>query len=871
MTRLGFVLRLARREARASRRRLLLLTAAVLTGVAALVAVNSFTTNMQRAVAEQAQALLGADLSLAGRRPLTEVPDLDAWLAPLRDGTPPATFATSVSMPAMAWSLDGYTRLAQLRTVDAGWPFYGRILTDPEGVWPRLQEGNGVLVDPSLLTVLDLTVGDSLGLGERTFVVLGTVLDVPGDVGLQFAFGARVFMATSALPSTGLLAFGSRARWETFIQLPPGVAAQDIAEQVRPTARVERYRVQTVADDRDRLTNQLTQLGNYLGLIALAALLLGGLGVASAVQVFIRRSLGSIAILRCLGATSGEVFAIYLLQAAGMGLLGSILGAGLGVLLQQAMPLVLADFIPVDVRVAVAPGAILTGVGLGLWTAIAFALLPLLAIRDIPPLVTLRRDLAQMPGTGRLPRTIALILVGLSVIGLAAIQVGSLRQGWWFAVGIAAALVVLRLTAWGVMAVARRMARPRWPYLLRQGIANLHRPANQTGTIIVALGFGVFVLATILIAQHNLLRDVRTGDLSGARPDLAVLDIQRDQAERVDSLLRHHGLPEAVSTPLIAMRLLEVRGTSIRDLLAANAADPASGSAGDDASDAPDGEGPHWAYRREYRSTWRAGTTDGERVVAGRWFDTTVRHDGRSPATAVEISMEQELASELGVGLGDPIVWDLQGVAIHSRITSLREVNWARFEPNFFVVFAPGALDDAPQTTVALLHVPDPLLRGQVQRDLVRIGANITSVDLGEVARSLESVVDRIVLAIRFMAFFSIATGIVVLIGAIASSRWQRIREGTLLRTLGATRRQVLVILSVEYAALGGAAALVGAVLAGGAGWALATFRFEVPFVLPTGPLALLAIGLVLLTTLVGLLNSLDVLRRPPLEVLRSD
>jgi putative ABC transport system permease protein len=278
-----------------------------------------------------------------------------------------------------------------------------------------------------------------------------------------------------------------------------------------------------------------------------------------------------------------------------------------------------------------------------------------------------------------------------------------------------------------------------------------------------------------------------------------------------------------------------------------------------------------WAWRREYRSTYRDSLGSAEEVIAGRWFTATDRGNGRSADTPVAISVETDVASELGLEIGDRVVWNVQGANIHSVVTSLRRVNWARFEPNFFVIFAPGALESAPQTWVTLARVTDATARGQVQRILAEQAPNVTSVDLGEVQRALESVIGRVVLAIRFMALFSLATGAIVLIGAIATSRWQRVREGTLLRTLGASRSQVLRILSVEYAALGVASALVAVLLAGAAGWALARWVFRSSFAWPVMPMAVLALSLVALTTVVGLWNSLDVLKRPPLEVLRAD
>ena len=258
----------------------------------------------------------------------------------------------------------GGARLVQVRTVDPGWPYYGTMTTTPAKIWTGLQDG-GAIVDPSLLTAIGARVGDTLGLGEGRFRILGTVINVPGDIGLQMAFGARVFISTKSLPGTKLLAFGSRAQYETFIQLPSSINAQAVAQANSGVLRAERITVHTIADDRDNLTRGLIRLGNYLGLVALAALLLGGLGVASAVHVFIRQQLDTIAVLRCLGATSWQIFAVYLLLSLAMGLLGSLLGALLGVGLQQFMPHVVHDFLPVDVRVLPSPHAILIGIGSG--------------------------------------------------------------------------------------------------------------------------------------------------------------------------------------------------------------------------------------------------------------------------------------------------------------------------------------------------------------------------------------------------------------------------------------------------------------------------------------------------------------------------
>jgi putative ABC transport system permease protein len=396
----------------------------------------------------------------------------------------------------------------------------------------------------------------------------------------------------------------------------------------------------------------------------------------------------------------------------------------------------------------------------------------------------------------------------------------------------------------------RRWLPAGWPYVWRQGMANLHRPANQTVTLVLAIGFGAFLLGTLYLVQHNLLRQLR---LTGgpARPNLVLFDIQPDQLPAVERELRESGLPQARATPIVPMRIRSVNGRPVTELLA--------GSPGQEA----DGPSNAWVFRREYRSTYRDSVVSSERVVEGKWAEA-----GQSPP---RISVERGLAAELGVAIGDEIVWDVQGVPVPTRVGSLREVDWARFEPNFFVVFAPGALEAAPQSFVTLTRIPDPAARGQFQRRLAERFGNVSTLDLSLLQEALERLVERVVLAIRFMALFSLGVGVLVLVGALATSRFQRVREGALLRTLGATRGQVFRVVLAEYLSLGLLASAVALVLATASGWALARFVFEGAFSLPLVPMAGLALSVVALTAMVGLANSRDVVRRAPLEVLRQD
>jgi putative ABC transport system permease protein len=862
MTGLAFVAAMARREARGQARRLWPFVAAVAVGVGALVAINSFTENLQDTVRDQARALLGADLAFASSRKFpARGEELVAELARAGGG---AAQARVTSFDAMAY-VPGRSgaRLVQVAAVEEGYPFYGRIETDPPGEWDRLDEGRYALVDPSLLVAFEARVGDTLALGEGRFQIRGAVTSVPGDVGVRAAFGPRVFIPAAHLDETRLVGFGSRARFETFVKLQDTAQAQALADRYRPLLAVERVRVRTVSEDERSVRESMGRLGRYLGLVSLVAVLLGGLGVASAVHAFIKRRMETIAILRCLGASAGRVFAIYLVEAAAMGLAGSLAGAALGLAVQRLLPRLLGDFLPVDVTLAPSWSALASGLGVGAGVAVLFSLLPLLGVRDVSPLVLLRRSVDPPAGRRRDPwRFLVALVLASGVLALAVLQTGSLGVGAAFAGAIGLVLGALSLAAAGLARAVRRFVPGRWPYVWRQGLANLHRPANQTVAVILALGFGAFLLDTLFLVQHNLLRELRPGG-SAAKPNLVLFDIQPDQRAAVEAAAREAGFTTSAAVPIVPMRILSVKGTAATTLLARAPA----------ARDEPRREGPSpWTVRREYRSTYRDAATPSERIVAGGlWGKGEWREQpGGGPGQpTLPISMESGVAEDLGVGLGDEIVWDVQGLALATRVTSLRQVDWARFEPNFFVVFPEGPLQSAPQTFLTLARIDDVAARALFQRRIVESFPNVSAVDLSQIQKAVEGIVGRVALVIRFMALFSLAAGAAVLAGAVAASRQQRLREGALLKALGATRAQVLRVATAEYAALGALAAIAAAALAAAAAWAVVRFQFEASFALPAVPLLAMSLGVALLAIAVGLASSAEVFRRPSLEVLR--
>jgi putative ABC transport system permease protein len=858
-----FVLAMAWRESRASLRRMALLVASVAVGVAALVAISSFTDSLQESVRVQARALLGADLVLGSASPFS--PRSEEELRKIAADAGGAQVSRVVRFGAMAYvPRTAGARLVQVTAVEGGYPFYGRIETDPSGGWERLGEGGGVLVDPALVSALDAKVGDTLALGETRLAIRGIVTSMPGDVAVRSAFGPRVFMSGRDLDATELLGFGARARYEAYLKLRPAEDPQRLALRHRPALATERVSLRTVSEDEESLNRTLGRLGRYLGLVALIAVLLGGLGVASGVHVFIKRKIETVAVLRCLGATGGTVLSVYLVQAAALGLLGSALGVAMGLGVQAVLPLVMAGLLPVDVAFAPSWTAAAAGMAVGVWVASVFALIPLLSVRHISPLVVLRRPYEAAANGRRDPlRILAAIALAASVVVLALLEAPSRGTGLVFALAIGGALLALWGAGLGLSRALRRYFPSRWPYLWRQGVANLYRPANQTVMVVLALGFGAFLLDTLFLVQHNLLRDLRV-DASADRPNLVLFDIQPDQRAGVEAELRSAGLSPREPVPIVPMRIQSLKGQNASAHLAAGTV-----------ARRPSGEprprdgGPNpWTLRREYRSTYRPALTATEKTVAGGAWPPPGWRPGDGPAP---ISVEREVADELGVRVGDEIVWDVQGRAVPSRVAHLREVAWARFEPNFFVVFPPGSLDGAPQTFVTLSRSDDPPLRARVQRRVVEAYPNVTTVDLAQVQEALDRIVSRVALAIRFMALFSLATGAIVLVGAVATSRYQRLREAVLLKTLGATRAQLLRIALTEYVSLGVLASFTALLLAGAAGWALVRFVFESSFSLPAGALSATAVAIVVLTVVVGMWTGAEVVRKPPLEVLRAE
>ncbi len=856
MTRTGVVLRLSWRESRASRRRLLLFGSAISIGVATLVAVASFTVNLQDAVHRQARELLGADLVLTSNRPFSA--PIEALLDSLgRQGTGVARRTTLSSM-AFVKKREG-TRLVDVRAVGGGFPFYGRAETSPPGRWAALDSADVAIVDTALLVQLGAQLGDTLELGRRSFAIAGVASEVPGRAGGGGGFGGfvpTVYVPVRDVAGMGLITFGSRATYQALLRTADGErGARRIDGIHKALFESERVRSRTAGDTEDNLNGALRQLSTYLQFVGLIALLLGGIGVASGIGAFVAGKLDTIAVLRCLGASRPLVFAVYLMQAVSLGLVAAMGGAALGVAVQLLLPSLLRGVLPVDVTVSLVPPAILSGLGIGVAVALLFALRPLLDVRLVPPLQVLRRAFEPEQRAARDPwRLAAFGALAIGIFALAMAQADRPRVGVGFAVAIGLAIGVLELAARVAIWVARRGSRlatatGRWPFVIRQGVANLHRPRNQTRTVVVALGFGVALLATLYLVQANLLGQVRFTILrTEGQPNLALIDVQPDQEAGVTALVRGGGHPVLQQVPIVPMRIAAINGKLVDPLIR----DPAE-------------RRPVWPLRREYRSTYRDTATSSERLVAGAWWR------GRGDGPPWPVALSTDIAQELRVRLGDRIDWTVQGAAVPTRVAVLREVDWARMEPNFFVVFSTASLERAPHSTVVLTRVDDAAERARLERAVSERYANVTSLDVALLEATVRRVLSRVSLAIRFMAAFSLATGALVLLGAVAAGRLERIREGALFKTLGATRRQLTRILLSEYAALGLLAGAVGVGLSVGLGWAMMHWVFDLKFALPALPLALVLAITAAMVAAVGIAASREVFRRTAMEVLREE
>jgi len=856
---MNFVLRMAWRDSRASRRRLALFSLSIVFGIAALVALGSFSSSLADAMRAQAKGLLGADLVVTSRAAPSAA--LRKYLGTLGgEESEEVSFCSMMVFPTAG----GAVRLVRVRAMEGGFPFYGEFSTMPAGAAGRLRQPSAeatqggakadrtpsdiVILEDTLMAQFNVRIGDSVKLGRTVFTVIGALKKISGESLAMTMLAPRALVPLGTLAASGLDGGRSIAFHRVALKLPPGRDPGAVVRELKEKFGAERLSVGTVAERERELGRTLDNVDAFLSLVGFIALLLGAIGVAGAVHAYIRQKVATVAVLRCLGASARQSFGVYLAQGCALGGFGAILGAVLGVAVQLALPAVFRGLLPFPVDFSVAWGAVARGMAAGFVICVLFTILPLLAVRRISPLGALRVAAAEPPGRPDPWLFVILGLIAAAVAGFAIWQTRSVRVGLGFAGALGLSLGILaglaRLTAWA----ARRWAPRRLPYVARQGIANLHRPHNRTVLLILSLGMGTFLILTLYLTRTSLLREIE-GAGTGRRPNLLLFDVQSDQIDSLDRLLAANGAPVAEQAPIVTMRISAIRGRPVEDLLRD-----------------PGGRLPAWTLRREYRSTFRGRLTATERLVAGEFVGRV------DPGTAVvPISIEEGLANDMQLKLGDEVDWDVQGVPFRTRVAGIRRVEWRRLEPNFFVVFPEGALEDAPKFYVAAVRASGPAASASVQRAVVGAFPNVTAIDLELVLRTVDEIIDKVEFAIRFMALFTVGTGLVVLAGAVFNGHYQRQRETVLLRTLGATRRQIGSIRIVEYAALGALGAGVGAILALAASGLLARAVFHLPAAAPPIAVAVAVLATTGLAVATGWLADRGLLAGAPLEGLRAE
>ncbi|MFV1885378.1 MAG: ABC transporter permease [Balneola sp.] len=817
--------------------------AAIIVGVAAQVAITSFRVNLNSSIDEQAKELLGADLEV--ERNAAFQPELQAYLDSISADQSKMLAFTSMAL----FPKTGATRLSQISAMEKGFPYYGVIETNPPSAASQFLDEYGALVDQTILTQFELEPGDSVKVGFLTYKIVGGIEEIPGQSMATSFLGPRVLIPLEGVEKTGLLERGSRLEHKAYIKYKDWVEPIVVDNRLDAMNDTLDFRYDDIAERQEEVGQAISGLSNFLNMIGFIALLLGGIGIASSIFVYIRQKINTVAVLRCVGASSNQTMAIYLIQATFMGFIGAAIGAALGTIIQLYLPVLVGDFIPVDIDLFISWTSILIGLVTGVAISIVFALFPLLAVRKISPLFTLRSAEVNLSKLLSIfTRVVLFLVIGLSITGYAWLMLGDLTAAAFFTLGFAFCLLLLAGFSVLVMKASRKFMPSGWSYEWRQGLSNLYRPNNQTSTLLLTFGLGVTLISSLYLTQDMLLGTI---NFEGQEelPNLAMFDIQYDQNEGVNSLIEENGLQIIQNVPIVTMRLQSIQGRALDEILA----DTSRNSR-------------RWALTREYRSTYRDSLVETETLESGEFIGSF--SDLSKP---VPVSVSSDLMEDLDVALGDTIVWDVQGIPIESYIASTRVVNWQTPQPNFFVVFPSGVLEPAPQFFATTVRTPDKESSVALQQQIVQAYPNVSAIDVGQVISTIQEFLDRVTFVIQFIGLFSIITGLIVLAGSAATSRFQRIREAVLLRTLGAKQRQVVKIQIIEYSILGVMAALIGLFLSVGASALLGYFYFDIEFVPNFAILATEVVILVILVLAIGLINTRGIQAKPPLEILRAE
>ncbi len=843
---MNFILTMAWREIRASWHRLLFFFLCIAIGVGSIVALRSLVQNISFSVGTQARTLLTADVQLQSNNPLNEAAQktLEKYYSSnsVLDHTEiieTATMMRPVGRP------DAAPKMVELKAVQSAFPFYGEMaLGGAEPYSYNLLAGRGVLVKSNLMTQMNLKVGDRVKIGKLEFIVRGVIEREPGNTLNAFSLGPRVIANYDDLKAAGLLGFGSRARFKVLLKVRDGEAVNVAAQLKRDLQSQPLISVRSFRDAENRVSESYSRVENYLSLIGLIILVLGGIGISSVTRVFVQQKMKTIAILKCLGGRNSKVLGTYLVQVLSLGIVGSILGLLFARLIVYLVSHYLSDQLPPDVQIGLTWPATVQGFGIGILIALLFAALPLLEVRQIKPNLVLRADTTVKKWHFDWLKAVVTVCVVAGLVALASWQAGSLKIGMFFLGGLAVTAFLLSLTGTLLIKLLRNL-RHIPSFTLRQGINSLYRPGNQTKVILMAVGLGAFFIISVRSLQANLLEEFNL-DLNGGAADMYLIDIQSDQREALTNIVQQTTNHPPQLIPTLRGRITAVNQETVNP-------------------DSPEGGERRGFLTREYTFSYRPKLEENEKIIAGKFWD-------EMPGKEPEISIEETLQRNLKIGVGETLTFDIAGIPITARITSVRKVDWRNSRIGFLVIFRPGSLESYPQNLITALKGPSPgPERAQFQRNLVERFPNVSVIDIYEIIESASKVINTVTLAVSFIGGFVLLSGLLILIGSIAMTKYHRLYESAILKTLGAKKKLIIALTIIEYGVIGLLAGLIGSAAAVALTWSVSKYALDINWnFLPLINLSGIAATLILVT-LIGVFSSWDVMIKKPLGILRSE
>jgi len=851
-----FVINLAWRELRASWHRLLFFFICIAIGVGSIVALRSLVQNVKEAVGRESRSLLTADVQASSGSPWNA--DTKATLERYYKSPLVEAHTETLETATMLRSVENRNtppKMVELKAVQSQFPFYGEMVLAGGAKYSHsLLKDRGALVKQNLLTALNLKIGDRVRIGDLNFTVRGVVESEPGSGMNAFSFGPRVIVDHDDAVAAGVNKWGGRVRYRALFKTREGGMEPLLAGLQGDLKKQSHVAVRSFRYSQDRMSESLTQVEDYLSLIGLIILVLGGIGISSVTRVFVQQKMKTIAILKCLGGKNARVLGAYLAQILTLGLLGSLMGLLFAKVVTTLLPKLFAGSIPFNVEFGLTWQAALQGLGVGLLISLLFSLVPLLEIRRIKPILVLR-SLAT-PGKSRLDwvkfdwvKLAAGLVVILGLIALASWQAGSLKIGAIFLAALAAMTFALNLAAAALMKFVRGFRRIP-SFSVRQGINSLYRPGNQTRIILMAVGLGVFFVVAVRSLQLNLRQEFAV-DMNALRADMYLIEIQPDQRGGVEEIAAKYTGSKPQLVPTISARIARIsNGQTNLDNVKPNESQSRGGMMG-----------------REYIVTYRNHIEDSEKVTSGRFWDSP------SPAGAEpEVSIEELLHKELGLNVGDTMTFNVQGRQITARVTNIRQVDWRNARTGFLVVFRPGPLDRAPVKFISAIKGPaDTTRRAQMQRDLIDKYPNISVVDVRDIIEVARGIVQNVSLAVSFVGGFVFLSGLLILIGSIAMTKFHRLYESAILKTLGAKKKLIVATLLVEYGVLGLLAGALGSSAAIALTWAVSEHALKLNWHFIPSVNLLGVVLAAILVMVVGVLSSWDVMIKKPLGILRAE